>query len=175
MAPMVTGMFYDRAAAERAVSDLHQLGYSQSDISVMIQDEGIHKTVIEKSGSKAGEGLGAGAAIGGILGAIIAGLTATGSIIAVAATGGVAAPLVAGPLAAALAGLGAGGLSGGIIGALVGAGIPEEKARAYDAGLKTGGILVGVAADSTRTDQVRQILERDGAADIQGNFVGTPR
>jgi hypothetical protein len=141
----------------------------------MIQDEAIHKQFVEQNGTKAGEGLGAGAAIGGVLGAIIAGLTATGSIIAVATTGGAATPLVAGPLAAALAGLGIGGLGGGIIGALVGAGIPEEKARAYEEGLKTGGILVGVSADSTRTDQVRQIFERDGAVDIQGNFAGAIR
>jgi len=173
MGPMITGMFNDRAAAERAVEDLHRLGYSQNDISVMIQDETIHKQFADKNvGNKAGEGLGAGAAIGGILGAIIAGLTATGSIIAVAATGGAAAPLVAGPLAAALAGLGVGGLGGGIIGALVGAGIPEEKARAYEQGLKRGGILVGVNADSTRQMQVRDIFERDGAVDIQGNFAG---
>lgn len=175
MTPMVTGMFRDRAAAERAVADLHNMGYSQADISVMIQDETIRKQFAENTGTKAGEGLGAGAAIGGILGAIIAGLTATGSIVAVAGTGGAAAPLVAGPLAAVLAGLGVGGLGGGIIGALVGAGIPEEKARAYEQGLNRGGILVGVNADSTRSDMVRQIFERDGATDIQGNFAGTLR
>jgi hypothetical protein len=168
-------MFRDRSAAERAVADLHNLGYSQSDISVMIQDETIQKQFATQHGTKAGEGLGAGAAIGGILGAIIAGLTATGSIVAIAGTGGAAAPLVAGPLAAVLAGLGVGGLGGGIIGALVGAGIPEEHARAYEQGLRQGGILVGVNADSTRSDQVRQIMERDGATDIQGNFAGTLR
>ena len=175
MAPMVTGMFRDRAAAEKAVGDLHNMGYSQNDISVMIQDDTIHKQFVNQVGNKAGEGLGAGATIGGVLGAIIAGLTATGSIVALATTGGAAAPLVAGPLAAALAGLGVGSLSGGIIGALVGAGIPEEKARVYDEGLKAGGILVGVTADSTRIDQVRQLLERDGAFDVQGNFAGTLR
>jgi len=173
MGPMITGMFNDRAKAERAVEDLHRLGYSQNDISVMIQDETIHKQFATKNvGNKAGEGLGTGATIGGILGAIIAGLTATGSIIAIATTGGAATPLVAGPLAAALAGLGVGAAGGGIIGALVGAGIPEEKARAYEQGLQRGGILVGVYADSTRTNQVRDIFERDGAVDIQGNFAG---
>src|SRR5258708_1770981 len=75
MGPMITGMFDNRAKAERAVEDLHRLGYSQNDISVMIQDETVHKQFADKSvGNKAGEGLGAGATIGGILGAIIAGL-----------------------------------------------------------------------------------------------------
>jgi hypothetical protein len=43
---------------------------------------------------------------------------------------------VAGPIAAALAGAGAGSVAGGIIGGLVGAGIPEERARLYESGLK---------------------------------------
>lgn len=50
--------------------------------------------------------------------------------------------VVAGPLAAALAG--AGGISGGLIGALVGAGIPEQRVWHYEEGIKSGGILMGV-------------------------------
>jgi hypothetical protein len=168
MTPMVTGMFRERASAETAVSDLHTLGYTQSDISVMIEDGTIHKQFSDSTGGhKTTEGLGTGAAIGGALGAIIAGLTATGSIIAIAATGGAATPLVAGPLAAVLAGLGAGGIGGGLIGALIGAGIPEDRAKLYDEGLKSGGILVGVNADGSRVGQVRAIFERNGATDIQ--------
>lgn len=56
--------------------------------------------------------------------------------------------VIAGPIAAALAGAGAGGAAGGIIGALVGAGIPEHRAAVYDAGIREGGILVGVEAKS---------------------------
>jgi len=52
--------------------------------------------------------------------------------------------VIAGPLAAALAGAGAGGLAGGLIGSLVGAGIPEERARVYEKGVKEGGIVMGV-------------------------------
>lgn len=41
-------------------------------------------------------------------------------------------PLVAaGPIVAALAGIGAGGATGGLIGALVGSGIPEVEAKRY--------------------------------------------
>jgi hypothetical protein len=54
-------------------------------------------------------------------------------------------PIIAiGPLAAALAGAGTGGAVGAVIGALVGAGIPEERAKLYDAGIKEGGIVLGV-------------------------------
>jgi len=52
--------------------------------------------------------------------------------------------LVAGPIAAALAGAGAGGATGGLIGALIGAGIPEERVKRYEEGIKNGGIMMGV-------------------------------
>jgi len=52
--------------------------------------------------------------------------------------------LIAGPLAAGLAGAGAGGVTGGLIGALVGSGIPEDRARLYESGVKDGKIVMGV-------------------------------
>ena len=168
MADLITGLFHDRAEAERAVNDLQNLGYSQNDISVMMNDAGDARGFAEDTGTKAAEGAGVGAGIGGTLGAIIAALTATGSVAAIAATGGLAAPLVAGPLAAALAGAGAGGLTGGIIGGLVGAGIPEHRAHEYETGLNAGGILLGVHATDAQAPEVRRVLERDGAEDVQG-------
>ena len=88
----ITGFFRDRGAAERAVDELQKAGYGINDISVMMtEDTRIRKFAAEK-GSKAPEGAVAGGAVGGALGAIVAGLTATGSIAAIAATGGVAAP-----------------------------------------------------------------------------------
>ncbi len=160
-------MFRDRASAERAVRDLQGLGYAQNDISVMMQDQTRAREFATDTGSKAAAGAGVGAGIGGTLGAIIAAVTATGSVAAVAATGGLAAPLVAGPLAAALAGAGAGGLGGGIIGGLVGAGIPEERAKQYETDLNAGGILVGVHAQGSNATQVAQMLNTDGAVDVQ--------
>ncbi|MBV9849797.1 MAG: general stress protein [Armatimonadetes bacterium] len=175
MADLITGMFRNRADAERAVADLQNLGYSQNDISVMLNDQTRTREFAADTGTKAAEGAGVGAGIGGTLGAIIAALTATGSVAAVAATGGVAAPLVAGPLAAALAGAGAGGLTGGLLGGLIGAGIPEERARAYEADLNAGGILVGVYANANNASQVRQVLESEGATDVQGQRAGVAR
>ena len=72
--------------------------------------------------------------------AIAAAIAAVGTSIAVPGLGLV----VAGPLAAALAGAGAGGAAGGLVGALIGAGIPEERVKHYEKGLKEGGILMGV-------------------------------
>lgn len=168
MADLITGMFRDRASAERAVADLQNVGYTQNDISIMMNDQTRARDFAADTGSKATEGAGVGAGIGGTLGAIIAAVTATGSVAAVAATGGLAAPLVAGPLAAALAGAGAGGLGGGLIGALVGAGIPKDRAAQYETDLGAGGILVGVHADATNAARVQQILTSEGAVDVQG-------
>jgi hypothetical protein len=52
--------------------------------------------------------------------------------------------VVAGPIAAALAGAGAGGITGGLIGALVGRGIPEDRAKRYEEGVRNGHIVMGV-------------------------------
>jgi len=56
-----------------------------------------------------------------------------------------------GTIAAALAGGAAGAVGGGIIGALIGAGIPEERARRYDRGIREGNIVLGVTQGQRRT------------------------
>lgn len=156
-----SGLFRDRTSAEEAVNRLHEMGYQQEDISVMMSDKTKADEFAKSTGSKAAKGAATGATIGGGLGAIVAGLTATGSIAAVAATGGAAAPLIAGPLAAALAGLGAGGLTGGIVGGLIGAGIPEHKAREYERGLNEGGIVVAVPPRAETRDRLRDVFPQD--------------
>jgi len=155
------GMYDDRASAENAVTRLHEMGYSADDISVMMNDKMKARDFAEHTGSKAATGAATGAAIGGGLGAIVAGLTATGSVAAIVGTGGVAAPFFAGPLAAALAGLGAGGAAGGILGALVGAGFPEHRAKQYEERLDKGGILLGVKPKPDNRDRLREIFPPD--------------
>ncbi len=153
-----SGMYYDYASAESRVQQLHDLGYSDKEISVMMRDKEKAKAFTEHSGGHAAEGAVTGGAIGGGLGAIVAGLVATGSVTAIVGTGGAAIPLVAGPLAAALTGLGAGAAAGGIVGALVGAGIPKERAVKYSEDLDRGGILLGVYPRSENRDEVRRVL-----------------
>ena len=155
-------MYYDREPASAAVERLHGLGYGRDDISVMMDDKTREKAFSAVVNAKGSEGIAAGATLGGVLGAIVAGLTATGSVAAIAGTGGLATPLVVGPMAAALAGLGAGALGGGIVGGLVGVGIGEKRAKDYEKGLRDGGILVAVRPKSKehRAD-VRKALEHD--------------
>ncbi|HWQ33576.1 MAG TPA: hypothetical protein VNQ79_12040 [Blastocatellia bacterium] len=107
--------------------------------------------VTERS-NKADESVTEGAKVGGAVG------TAIGAVAAIAVT--VALPgiglVIAGPLAAALAGVG--GLTGGVSEALAGAGLPKERAADYERGLAAGGIVLGVRA---RTEADAEYFERE--------------
>lgn len=156
---MLTGMFHDRRSAERAYQSLSERGYTKDDINVVMSDETRRKhfagdtTATTELGSKAAEGAGFGGAIGGTLGAILAAVTATGTTLALPGLGLV----IAGPLAAAAAGAGAGLLTGGLVGALVGWGIPEERVKHYESGIKEGGMLLGV---TPRSEEDAASIER---------------
>src|SRR5215207_9689735 len=140
-----SGLFNDRESAERAYSSLSSRGYTNDDVNLLMTDETRDRhfgdgTADTELGSKALEGAGVGSAIGGTLGAIIGGIAAIGTNVILPGLG----LIVAGPLAAALAGAGAGGLSGGLVGALIGSGIPEDRAKLYEEGIKSGGTVLGV-------------------------------
>ena len=154
---LMTGMFRDRESAERAYECVTSRGYTDKDVSLLMSDDtrtqcfprgAVTKTEL---GTKAAEGAGIGAATGAGLGALLIGLAATGIAIPLV-------PIIAmGPLAAALAGGGAGGAVGALIGALVGYGIPEERAKVYEQGIKEGGIVFGV---TPRNDDDADYIER---------------
>ncbi|HEX3560953.1 MAG TPA: hypothetical protein VHU19_17260 [Pyrinomonadaceae bacterium] len=156
---MVTGLFRDRESAERAYSSVTSRGYSNDDVNLLMSDETRKKHFAVDNretelGNKALEGAGTGAAIGGTVGATLAAIAAIGTTLALPGLG----LLVAGPIAAGLAGAGAGGATGGIIGALIGAGIPEERVKHYEKGLKDGGIVMGV---TPRTDADAEYFESE--------------
>ncbi|MCA1558445.1 MAG: hypothetical protein LC731_07900 [Acidobacteria bacterium] len=155
---MMTGLFRDRESAEKAYGSLTSRGYKEDDINVLMSDDTRKKHFVDQRetelGNKALEGAGTGAAIGGTVGATLAALAAIGTSIALPGLG----LIVAGPLAAALAGAGAGGATGGLIGALVGAGIPEERVKDYEKGIKEGGIVMGV---NPRSDEDADYFENE--------------
>ncbi len=158
---MLTGLFNDRDSAEKAYGSLRSRGYNDDDVNLMMSDQtrsswfsGDDADNTTELGSKALEGAGAGSAIGGTLGAIIAGIAAIGTNVVLPGLG----LIVAGPLAAALAGAGAGGLTGGLVGALIGSGIPEERAKLYDEGIRNGGVVMGV---NPRTDEDAEYFENE--------------
>jgi len=141
---LMTGLFRDRESAEGAYRSLSTRGYGKDDVNLLMSDETRKKYFADDDdselGTKAWEGAGKGAAIGGGVGATLAAIAAVGTTLALPGLG----LLIAGPLAAALAGGGGGALTGGLIGALVGHGIPEEHAKHYEQGIRDGGIVMGV-------------------------------
>ena len=154
----LTGLFPDRASAERAYQGVVDRGYTSNDIDVVMSDETRKRHFSSEAGAtelgtKAAEGAGIGAGIGGTLGAIAAAVAAVGTSLAVPGLGLV----IASPVAAALAGAGAGGAAGGLVGALIGWNIPEERVKEYESGLRNGGILMGVkprnAEDATLLEE----------------------
>jgi hypothetical protein len=159
---LATRLFTDRTSAEQEYEALVARGYSAKDVNVVMTEEGRKRhfgdgAVKTELGNKALEGAGVGGGIGAVAGGTLA-------AIAVAAT--VALPgvglIVAGPIAAALTGAGAGAVAGGAIGALIGSGIPEERVKEYESGLKEGGIVMGV---KPRTPEDRAYFDREWGGD----------
>ena len=80
----MTGLFPDRASAERAYNALGERGYSHDEVNVAMSDDTRKKHFTPAStetelGNKAAEGEGVGGAIGGTLGAIAAAVAAVGT------------------------------------------------------------------------------------------------
>jgi hypothetical protein len=166
---MVTGLFRDSESLERAYQSVAQRGYDIGDINVVMSDDtrkryfSGDRKINTELGSKAAEGGELGGPIGGTIGTIIPVLVAAGGFLAFPGLGLV----VAGPVAAALAGAGAAGLAFGLMGALSDWGIPEERVQQYEAGIHDGGILMAVRS---RSDQDARHFEQQWKA-IGGQYV----
>lgn len=142
---LMTALFRAQNDAEDAIKALEKRGYQKEDVSVVMSDETRKRFATQTKGSpsgsaKAAEGAAVGSVVGGAAGAIIAGILVVAAPILIPGLG----LLVAGPIVAALAGVGAGGITGGLIGSLVGVGIPESHAKIYELGIREGGVLISV-------------------------------
>ena len=142
-----SSLFKDRVAAEAALERLAAIGYEPDEISLIVADRNGVVPDAPLGAEPASGGMGAagaiaGTATGGILGAILA---VAGSAAVVAGTAGAATPLVIGPLAAALAGLGAGAVTGSIVGGLLDLG---DHADDWHDWVEKGGAVVAVSLKS---------------------------
>jgi hypothetical protein len=130
----------------------------------MMSDATRSKEFALQTRTHAADGLGIGGAVGGAVGAVLAAIAAVGTTLFLPGINLV----IAGPIAAALAGAGAGGATGGLIGALIGAGIPEYRARVYDAGIRGGGILIGVEGrEDEDVERIEELLQELGAENVR--------
>jgi len=159
----VFGIYSSVTHAETAVDRLMSIGFSSSDISVLLPDFHSTRDFAHEKETKAPEGTATGVAAGGILGGTLGLLVGIGSL----AIPGLGPFIAAGPIMGALAGIGAGGAVGGILGALVGMGIPEYEAKRYEGHVKSGGVLLSVHCNtSDEIKSAKDLLETTGAQDI---------
>ena len=157
----VAGIFDNQIVADKAVSELLDVGFTKDDIS-LIMSEQTRNTLFSRTDDEANrtaKGTATGAALGGALGALVAGLTVVGSV---ATSGG--ALLLSGPIVAVLSGAGAGGVAGGLAGALIRAGFATDEANRYEEEIKRGKAVVVVHADSEeRASRAKGALQHSGA------------
>ena len=141
----VSKVFNTREDADAAYNELKNKGYTQDEINVMMSDETRNKYFKDHDnddtalGDKVAENAGTGSLIGGGIGAVVGAVAAIGTNVLLPGLG----LIVAGPLAAGLAGAGTGAAAGGLIGALTGVGVPEDEAERYRDRVKEGGIYMG--------------------------------
>src|ERR1043165_189580 len=105
----VFGTYRTRAATEAAVDSLVANGFRSADISVLMPENIGTKDFAHQKGTKAPEGAAAGAGTGAVVGGTIGLLAGVGSL----AIPGLGPFIAAGPIMAALAGIGPGGVVGG--------------------------------------------------------------
>ncbi|HVR27234.1 MAG TPA: quinol:electron acceptor oxidoreductase subunit ActD [Candidatus Polarisedimenticolia bacterium] len=162
----VFGIYPDYADVENGVDALKAAGFRNTDISVLFPENVGTKDFAHKKETKAPEGTAAGATTGAVIGGGLGWLAGIGAL----AIPGLGPFIAAGPIMAALAGVGVGGAVGGITGALIGMGIPEYEAKRYEGRVKDGGILLSVHSDNSEwTKRAKEILERTGAQDISSS------
>src|SRR6266436_3757811 len=102
-AKLVTGLFNNRVAAESAVDAIIKHGYTRDDISVLMSDSTRSKEFALQTRTHAADGAGIGGAVGITVGAVLAAIVAVGTTLTIPGLNLV----IAGPIAAALAGAGA--------------------------------------------------------------------
>src|ERR1700719_3558091 len=160
---VVFGIYTTVPAADSATDQLVRSGFSAADVSALLPENLGSKPIATEKNSKAPEGAATGAGSGAVLGGTLGLLAGIGAL----AIPGVGPLIAAGPIMAALAGMGVGGAVGGLTGALIGMGIPEYEAKRYEGRVKDGGILLSVHSDDSQwTKKAKEILERTDAQDV---------
>lgn len=162
----VYGIYKTRAQVENAVDQLRLHEFRHEDVSVLMPHNEGSKDLGTELNSKAPEGAATGGAGGAIVGGTLGWLLGIGAL----AIPGLGPFIAAGPIMAALAGVGAGAAIGGVAGGLIGVGIPEYEAKRYEGRVKAGGILLSVHCDdSDWTNRAKKILADTGAEDISSS------
>jgi hypothetical protein len=159
----VFGIYSTIERADNATEILVRSGFSASDISALLPDNLGTKAIGTEKATKAPEGAATGASSGAVLGGTLGLLAGIGAL----AIPGVGPLIAAGPIMAALAGIGVGGAVGGFTGALIGLGIPEYEAKRFEGRIQKGAILLSVHCDtSDEIKRAKEVMKISGAEDI---------
>lgn len=167
---IVTGIFDTHERAVNAVNELRKLGLSNKQIGLVSPDQQsstpVRVPVTDTEDSGMGKAMGA--AVGGAMGA--AGGATLGLAAATILVPGVGPVLAFGLLGAALIG-GTGAAVGAVVGDTLeeelGEGIPHEDIYLYEDALRHGrSVVIAYANEGKQTNDVRNVLERAGAMDL---------
>jgi hypothetical protein len=162
----VYGIMKNQTQLEQALEHLRSAGYRATDVSILQPETLGTKDMGVENSTKSPEGAATGGAAGAVTGGVLGWLVGVGAL----AIPGVGPFIAAGPIMAALAGMGAGAALGGAGGALVGLGIPEYEAQRYEGRVKDGGILLSVHCDDGDwASRAKKVLEDVGAEDISAS------
>ncbi|CAN5651508.1 hypothetical protein BH10CHL1_BH10CHL1_26620 [soil metagenome] len=165
----LVGLYHDVATANQVVQALVNAGITRDDISMVVNDregqytagaqaDDLNNAQTSEVGTATAGGAVTGAVIGGVGGALLS--------LSALAIPGIGPVVAAGPLIVGLIGAGAGAAVGGLLGALTEAGVPEEEAGFYIAGVNRGGTLVSAAVDDQEVNQIVEIMQRHDPIDV---------
>lgn len=165
----ITALFGDEASAEDAYRTCTDLGYEIGDVHV-VMSESTRSGILTSPASESGiemarhkaEGGELGGPRGGRLGVLLAAVAGAGTAIALPALGLVAV----GSIATALTAAGAAGVTGGLIAVFSDWGVPEERIREYESGIRDGGILLAVDARDEDVLRIEQAWRAFGGSGI---------
>jgi uncharacterized membrane protein len=165
----VSAIFDDHAEAERAVSDLRQLGINDNDMSV-IAHHGRTTTTRSGDGEVTDEdhrnvlrGVLGGGALGAGLGVAALAIPGVGPVAAAGAIAAAAVPEAMGIGAAV------GAVGGTLNETLTKHGVSEEDAGYYNDRIKDGGVVVTVEDTGLEEQRVREVLYRNGGHNASHN------
>jgi homoserine kinase len=158
--PLVVALFSDLSQAAAAAGELHAAGVGRDQLSVISRNHDEESNYAAEIGGSPGaeiEDSRTAARFGELSGYFLAAMALV--------LPGIGPIVAAGPLAAGL-GEAAGHVAGGIAAALRGAGIPADRADAFQVAVEGGAILLAVHTVQPRLDGVREILLAKGATAI---------
>lgn len=158
----IAAIFERYEDADRVLHALNEIGLGRDDLSVVAPEEKIQDKL---SGEEdvAADTAKTGALFGGLAGLLVG--------VGVVLVPGVGPLLTVGALATALGstavGAGIGAAAGSFRGALEDMGIPDVEATVLEESVKEGGILVTAIAEGDQVQEVKNIMRRYNALDLE--------